>query len=263
MAPEVLISKQYDARCDLWSVGVIFYEMIVGVPPFNDSSTVEELLKNITSPIPHFLSLPDSLSSSVSTQSQNLVQHLLNRSPEKRISFSDFFNHPLIDIEFLPRPDSFNRGMDFVVQAVKRDEQSLTDLDLGNSSIVARNIDEIENISELYLSGINHLMSYIQYLTRPGAKRDEYEIKIIQKRIKEYLERVELIKEAIKRYSGKKSSTSDHTFSFINLVERGVQLSRNVSNEDLENQARILVEEAQRLEKSSQKRKAIEIYDIG
>ena len=45
IAPEVLATKTpisehgrsgYNQSCDWWSVGVIFYEMIVGRPPFHD-----------------------------------------------------------------------------------------------------------------------------------------------------------------------------------------------------------------------------------
>ena len=32
MAPEV-IERNYDEKCDIWSIGVIFYMLIVGKPP--------------------------------------------------------------------------------------------------------------------------------------------------------------------------------------------------------------------------------------
>ena len=32
IAPEVLTSE-YDEKCDIWSIGVIFYMLIVGKPP--------------------------------------------------------------------------------------------------------------------------------------------------------------------------------------------------------------------------------------
>lgn len=34
MAPEVIMSKQYDTRADLWSLGTIIYQCLTGKAPF-------------------------------------------------------------------------------------------------------------------------------------------------------------------------------------------------------------------------------------
>lgn len=46
MAPEMLIYQDYDARVDLWSVGVIMYECLFGKAPYS-SSNVQELAEKI------------------------------------------------------------------------------------------------------------------------------------------------------------------------------------------------------------------------
>lgn len=36
LPPEILTSKEYGPACDMWSVGVLNYELLVGVPPFEE-----------------------------------------------------------------------------------------------------------------------------------------------------------------------------------------------------------------------------------
>lgn len=46
MAPEILLRHKYDARVDLWSVGVIMYECLFGKAPYS-SETFQELADKI------------------------------------------------------------------------------------------------------------------------------------------------------------------------------------------------------------------------
>lgn len=92
MAPEILRYEKYDAKADLWSVGTVLYEMMVGKPPFRASNHVE-LLRKIERGedrirFPEETTLSDSM--------KRLIRRLLRRNPVERISFSDFFNDTVI-----------------------------------------------------------------------------------------------------------------------------------------------------------------------
>ncbi len=92
MAPEILRYEKYDAKADLWSVGTVLYEMMVGKPPFRAANHVELLRKIERSEdkikFPEETSLSDSL--------KKLIRRLLRRNPVERISFADFFNDTVI-----------------------------------------------------------------------------------------------------------------------------------------------------------------------
>ena len=92
MAPEILQSHKYDAKADLWSVGTILYELVVGRPPFNGSNHVV-LLHNIER---HEAKIPDQIAKHLSSACIDLIYSLLKRNPVQRISFEEFFSHPFL-----------------------------------------------------------------------------------------------------------------------------------------------------------------------
>ncbi|XP_005666206.1 serine/threonine-protein kinase ULK3 isoform X5 [Sus scrofa] len=118
MAPEMVCQRQYDARVDLWSVGVILYEALFGQPPFA-SRSFSELEEKIRSN--RVIELP--LRPLLSQDCRDLLQRLLERDPNRRISFQDFFAHPWVDLEHMPSGESLARATALVVQAVQKDQQ--------------------------------------------------------------------------------------------------------------------------------------------
>jgi serine/threonine protein kinase len=77
LAPEVLKRSGHGKSIDWYLLGLLIYEMIVGIPPYY-SSNKDQLYKNIqTAP----LKIPISLSPDAKT----LIIGLLNRNPTKRL----------------------------------------------------------------------------------------------------------------------------------------------------------------------------------
>lgn len=92
MAPEILRYEKYDAKVDLWSVGTVLYEMVVGRPPFRATNHVE-LLRKIEKGEDRIRFPEDNPASS---DIKKLIRGLLKRNPVERLDFPEFFNHNVI-----------------------------------------------------------------------------------------------------------------------------------------------------------------------
>lgn len=118
MAPEIVRKHQYDAKADLWSIGVILYECLFGKAPYS-SRTIEELLLRIRTAEP--ITLPPN--TSISNECHDLLQRLLAHEPTERISFEDFFAHPFLDLKTFPTEHTLEKAIDLVTQACSYDEK--------------------------------------------------------------------------------------------------------------------------------------------
>ena len=81
IAPEVL-AKKYNNKCDLWSVGVITYIALSGVPPFNGSSD-KDIIAAIRVGKPGF---SEPVWKSISDAAKEFIKKLLTVDPEQRPS---------------------------------------------------------------------------------------------------------------------------------------------------------------------------------
>lgn len=86
MAPEILNRERYNALADLWSVGAVTYEMIMGKPPFPAANPME-LMKMIDENKSNVVLPPDA-----PADLAYFVKRLLVRSPDERLSFDEFFS---------------------------------------------------------------------------------------------------------------------------------------------------------------------------
>ena len=90
VAPEVLLSSDYDNKCDLWSCGIIMYIMLTGKPPYRGNNPAQILHQVKTNPFQIQDSHP------VSPQAKDLLRQLLKLSPSERISAEEALESPWV-----------------------------------------------------------------------------------------------------------------------------------------------------------------------
>ncbi|XP_035192002.1 serine/threonine-protein kinase ULK3 isoform X2 [Oxyura jamaicensis] len=166
MAPEMVCRQQYDARVDLWSVGVILYEALFGRPPFA-SRSFAELEEKIRSD--RAIELPSR--PPLSPGCRDLLRRLLERDPRQRISFEDFFAHPFVDMEHVPGPESFPKATDLAVEAVRKDQE-------GDASAALA----------LYCKALEYFVPALRYESDPRRKE------AIRAKVGQYISRAEELK---------------------------------------------------------------------
>mmetsp|Transcript_87036 Transcript_87036/g.246869 ORF Transcript_87036/g.246869 Transcript_87036/m.246869 type:complete len:524 (-) Transcript_87036:235-1806(-) len=98
IAPEVL-GKHYTKACDLWSVGVIMYILLSGVPPFYGET--DQAIFDMIKAADTTLEFPDDLGwGGVSDEAKNLIKSLLQKNPDRRPSAVEAKEDPFFKSHF-------------------------------------------------------------------------------------------------------------------------------------------------------------------
>ncbi|KAG8654675.1 hypothetical protein MANES_05G161800v8 [Manihot esculenta] len=115
LAPEILLGTDHGYAADWWSVGIILFELITGIPPFNAESP-EIIFYNILNRKIPWPPIPDSMS----YEAQDFINRLITHDPNQRLGAKgstevkshpffrgvDWDNLALQKAVFVPSPDS-------------------------------------------------------------------------------------------------------------------------------------------------------------
>ncbi|KAL7754002.1 Serine/threonine-protein kinase [Sorochytrium milnesiophthora] len=86
LAGEVLLGNGYTKAVDWWTLGILLYEMLTGLPPFYDENVNEMYRKILYAP----LVWPPA----ISPTARSLLSGLIDRDPERRIGAAEVKAHP-------------------------------------------------------------------------------------------------------------------------------------------------------------------------
>jgi len=131
VAPEIIKKEFYDEKIDIWSIGVLLFEMICNYSPFSDKNN-NERFKNI---IKGKINWPKN----INFKAKKLIEKILKINPNERLSLNDILNDDFV-IEYKEiKPE-------LKVMEISKKEIILSHM-MNNKKIDNFN-NEIDNISD-------------------------------------------------------------------------------------------------------------------
>ena len=186
MAPEILEEKEYNYKCDLWSIGIIIYKLYFGKSPF-PSISEKGLINNIN----EYDKGKININKTGNKNLDDLIKKLLEKEPLKRLSWDEYFNHPFF----------INNNIINLIYDVNKDSyfnflgRKIDKVNIFGIKFVENNKDNIE----LIINGIKSELLYNYKL-----KEGENNIQIIIKNKISNLERMFFNCKSLKNIEGLK-----------------------------------------------------------
>ncbi|KAF8041233.1 hypothetical protein BT93_B3230 [Corymbia citriodora subsp. variegata] len=176
IAPEVL-KRNYGPEVDIWSVGVMLYILLSGVPPFwaeSETGIFNEILRG-------HIDFSSDPWPSISPGARDLIRKMLNSDPKQRLTAFEVLNHPWIK-EDGEAPDT---PLDNAVLVRLKQFRAMNKFKKVALRVIAGCLseEEIRGLKEMFKgmdtdnSGTITLEELKQGLSKLGTKLSEYEVK--------------------------------------------------------------------------------------
>ncbi|CAD8096079.1 unnamed protein product [Paramecium sonneborni] len=131
MAPQILELGKFNSKCDIWSIGIMFYEMLYGHPPWTATNQLA-LLDQIKKKPLTFPNQP---------KRQQIVKDLISKmlviDEEQRINWYDLFENELIKCNSQELKNKLNLIIDSVQDTLEQSSQ-LNRFYIDNNLILAQ-----------------------------------------------------------------------------------------------------------------------------
>jgi serine/threonine-protein kinase ULK/ATG1 len=158
MSPEILTGKPYNISTDLWSSGIVLYEMVTGKSPFMVNNIVQLIQHLQRAEIPLPVTLP----------CRNLINSLLQRDLKLRIKPIDFFR------KLIPAYEPLKRNILEIELLVKIGDDYYRDEPCTHLGLYLKSIERLDIVSVRLSDEWFDIKSYL------GVLRQTYLIKAFE-----------------------------------------------------------------------------------
>nr|QBK88827.1 MAG: serine/threonine protein kinase [Mimivirus LCMiAC01] len=142
MAPELMNSDKYNNQTDLWSIGMILYEMLYGFHPYGKCVNMKQLKYCVDTDV---IEIPptNTKNRNISRECINLLKKLLQKRASKRLEWRGFFNHPWLSVyKTINNKNDEYRKQIYAASLGPMSSQTLDDTKYQKINIIENFIDE-------------------------------------------------------------------------------------------------------------------------
>ncbi len=157
LAPEIISGEGYDYNIDWWSLGIILYEMLCGVPPFyaENLDKMYEIIQNTEATFPTDIYLSD--------EAKDIINKLLKKNVKNRLGYVsgivEIKNHPFfksidfqaienkkVESPFVPKIDH-NRDVQNFDEIFTKEDIEMSYIQKNDMDIIKANQDKFNDFS--------------------------------------------------------------------------------------------------------------------
>jgi serine/threonine protein kinase/tetratricopeptide (TPR) repeat protein len=147
MAPEQILNEEIDARCDVYSAGLVLYQMITGRIPFSGDSTVAVLYNKLNEEaIP-----PSRFSDNIPASLDHVILKSIASKKEDRWGSAEIFAKTLENyIENFQKNEAGQVSSDFPDLDYMEDKSVASEMEAGFNSVFIGRDKEFRQLSQLF-----------------------------------------------------------------------------------------------------------------
>lgn len=96
VSPDVLRGDMYDEKIDLWGIGILTYELLVGKVPFKivTQNDLKKIVHYRLIQLEDDISFPEYLK--ISDSAKDFIRKLMKKDPKERMEMDEVKDHPFL-----------------------------------------------------------------------------------------------------------------------------------------------------------------------
>ncbi|CAD8113336.1 unnamed protein product [Paramecium sonneborni] len=140
MSPQILKNEKYTNKCDIWSIGIILYQVLYGYTPWFETK-IDEYINKLWQ---NLLQFPDD-KKKISNEMKSFIEGCLAIEEEERFDWDAVYKHKLVSEHFKNYQSEIkNNQIKFLMNEVRQ-------------KIIKQNIDVVKLFKELDVDGNDKL----------------------------------------------------------------------------------------------------------